>query len=144
LTELLFVDKARNDTNMEHAGDDDGPCHSSSQDHDYHELRKPIGRPKRIGTKDKVQLYYSQLHLSKNKGDIGNESRHKWSHQIQNEGNRLLPLYGVMYTGILNGQTDVLGEGELVDITHADEGGLASQEGVGDLRVTVSTVTLTI
>ena len=49
-----------------------------------------------------------------------------------------------MYTGILNGQTDVLGEGELVDITHADEGGLASQEGVGDLRVTVSTTTLTM
>lgn len=43
-----------------------------------------------------------------------------------------------MYTGILNSQTEVLGEGELVDITHADEGGLASQEGVGDLRVTVS------
>jgi hypothetical protein len=43
-----------------------------------------------------------------------------------------------MYTGILNGQTEVLGEGELVDITNADESGLASQEGVGDLGITVS------
>ena len=75
---------------------------------------------------------------------MGNESRHKWSHQIQNEGNIVFPLYGVMYTGILNGQTEVLGEGQLVNITHADEGGLASQEGVGDLRVTVSIMTSTL
>jgi hypothetical protein len=38
-----------------------------------------------------------------------------------------------MYTGILNGQTEILGEGQLVDVTDADKGSLASQEGVGDL-----------
>jgi hypothetical protein len=43
-----------------------------------------------------------------------------------------------MYTGILNGQTEVLGEGQLVDVTDADKGGLASQEGVGDLEIFVS------
>lgn len=93
---------------------------------------------KKTNPKNKVQLYYSQLHPQKNKGDIGNESRHKWSHQIQNEGTRNFPLYSVMYTGILNGQTEVLGEGQLVDITDADKGGLASQEGVGNLEISVS------
>lgn len=51
--------------------------------------------------------------------------------QIQNEGN--FPLYSVMYTEILNGQAEVLSEGQLVDITDADKGGLTSQEGVGNL-----------
>lgn len=43
-----------------------------------------------------------------------------------------------MYTGILNGQSEVLGEGKLVDITNADESGLVGQEGVGNLHGTVS------
>lgn len=46
-------------------------------------------KSKTAGASDKVQLYYSQLHLG-HKIDIGKGSRHKWSHQIK-RGNTLFP-----------------------------------------------------
>jgi len=69
-----------------------------------------------------------------NKGDIGNESRHKWSHQIQ-RGNTLFPRSRVVwYTKGLNGQAKVLGVRKLEDITDADESGLTGEEGGGGLE----------
>lgn len=40
----------------------------------------------------------------------------------------------MVYKGGLNGQAKVLGEGELVNITDADEGSLAGEEGLSGLE----------
>ena len=78
-------------------------------------------------------MYYSQLH-PEDKRDIGKESRHKWSHQNQNEETRFfLDLGAVWYTRGLNRQAEVLRVRELVEVTDADEGGLAGEEGLGGL-----------
>ena len=69
-----------------------------------------------------------------NKGDIGKESKHR-SHQIQTKETRFsldLGLYGIQ--GGLNGQAEVLSVGKLEDITDADQGGLAGEEGHGNLE----------